>query len=318
MTLNEVVHFVEAKEAGKRSANKLFDNQITGNSIRSSYQKNRSNAPPNQPDQDQGHHPCSYCGRKGHGKKSSAQRRKNTCPAYNHQCNHCDRLHHFENVCRSKNKSKHIKEDQDTTNRQGAIYYALCSATTNSTSTDHRIYQKSMDQWKRRPSSPQPFIKLSVRVNDQDYTDLGFKPIVNNSKTAITVPAMADTGCQSCLAGFKIVQQLGLVKNDLIPVKMKMHAANDKPINILGAVILRISGVDENNNFTETRQMTYITKDSNNIFLSKAACIDLGMISDNFPTVGGTSSSSNPITDDQLSCNCPRRELPPPLPTKLP
>ena len=201
---------------------------------------------------------------------------------------------------------------------QGAIYDALCSATVNSVSADHHVHQKSTNQWQQRPSSPQPFIKLSIRVEDQDYVDLGFKPIVNNPESSITVPAMADTGCQSCLAGFKIVQQLGLTKNDLIPVKMRMHAANDRPINILGAIILRISGVDQNNNITETRQMTYITKNSNSVFLSKAACIDLGMISENFPTVVGLSSSSNLITDKHLSCNCPKRELPPPLPSKLP
>ena len=82
-------------------------------------------------------------------------------------------------------------------------------------------------------------------MEDQDYIDLGFKPIVNNPESSITVPTMADTGCQSCLAGFKIVQQLGLTKKDLIPVKMKMHAANDRPISILGAIILCISGVDQ-------------------------------------------------------------------------
>ena len=96
-----------------------------------------------------------------------------------------------------------------------------------------------------------------------------------------------------------------------------MHAANDKPINILGALILRISGIDNNNIITETKQMTYITKDARNFFLSKAACIDLGIISDNFPTVSGA-SSNNAIADDSPPCTCPRRDLPPPLPTKLP
>ena len=316
MSLNEVVHFVEAKEAGKRSANKLLENQATGNAIRSSYRKNRSSIPTKPSDHDQNSHLCSYCGKKGHGERQSAQKRKNTCPAYNHQCSHCSRLHHFEDVCRSKDKPK--PKDENPPNHQGAIYQALCSATVSSISADHHIYQKEGNRWSKQPSSPQPFIKLSVRVDDQDYVDLGFKPIVNNPENTITVPAMTDTGCQSCLAGFKTVQRLGLTKSDLLSVKMKMHAANNQPISILGAIILRISGTDQNDNVKETRQMTYITKDSNNIFLSKAACIDLGMISKDFPTIRATPSTANPIADNRQSCDCPRRELPPPLPTKLP
>ena len=119
---------------------------------------------------------------------------------------------------------------------------------------------------------------------------------------------MTETGCQSCLAGFKTVQRLGLTKSDLLPVKMKMHAANDQPISILGAIILRISGTDQNDNVKETRQMTYITKDSNNIFLSKAACIDLGMISKDFPTIGATPSTDNHATvlEESFRHLCPQ------------
>ena len=51
--------------------------------------------------------------------------------------------------------------------------------------------------------------------------------------------------------------------------------------------------------------------------MSKAACIDLG-ISKDFPTIRATPSTANPIADNRQSCDCPRRELPPPLPTKLP
>lgn len=39
MTLEEVFHFVETKEAGKRSANRLLDNQAAA--IRSSYSRNK-------------------------------------------------------------------------------------------------------------------------------------------------------------------------------------------------------------------------------------------------------------------------------------
>ncbi len=50
------------------------------------------------------------------------------------------------------------------------------------------------------------------------------------------ISAMADTGC---LAGLNTVKKLGLSTADLLPVTLKMHAADDHDIPILG---LRLSG----------------------------------------------------------------------------
>ena len=40
----------------------------------------------------------------------------------------------------------------------------------------------------------------------------------------------------------KVIQHLGLCEDDLIPVTMQMHAANNNGIKILGAIILRFTG----------------------------------------------------------------------------
>ena len=58
----------------------------------------------------------------------------------------------------------------------------------------------------------------------------------------ITISATADTSCQSCLASIKVIWRLGLCEDDLIPIKMHMHAANNNGIQILGAVTLRFTG----------------------------------------------------------------------------
>ncbi|VDI03572.1 Hypothetical predicted protein [Mytilus galloprovincialis] len=91
--------------------------------------------------------------------------------------------------------------------------------------------------------------------------------------------------CQSCLAGIKVLYKIGLTKRDLIPVNMQMHAANNKGIVILEAVILRLSGKDQYKNELETRQIVYSTDSADKFFLSKEACITLGIISENFPTI---------------------------------
>lgn len=99
-----------------------------------------------------------------------------------------------------------------------------------------------------------------------------------------------------------------------------MHAAYNGGITILGATILRISGLDNHGEPVETRQMTYVTDNSNKLFLSREACVALGIITDSFPSVG--TCSENMIAADSLketqNCQYPTRQLPPPLPTTLP
>ena len=148
---------------------------------------------------------------------------------------------------------------------------------------------------------------------------------------------MADTGCQSCLMGFKCVQKLGLTRSDLLPVSMEMRAANGNSIKVLGAVILLIKGRNKDGDIKETRQLVYVTNETSQFFVSKGACIDLGIISSDFPTIAA--KHHQPLSTDVIAsateylngrdvqpsldstnptCTCPRRETPPPLPTSLP
>ena len=73
---------------------------------------------------------------------------------------------------------------------------------------------------------------------------------------------------------------------DLIPVSMTMKAANNEGIRILGAAVVRFAGVSDDGRRLETRQIAYVTDTSDRIFLSRAACVDLDMSSDKFPTLG--------------------------------
>ena len=173
---------------------------------------------------------------------------------------------------------------------EGAIFDALCTATNlnrdrskHVITLDHHLYNHLNDRWVRQTSKPQPLLTAVTRPDD--YTALGFKLATSQPKT-IRRSAMADTGCQSCLASIKVIRRLGLCENDLIPVTMRMHAANNKGIKILGAVILRFSGRFKSGQILETRQIVYVTSDSDKLFLSRETCTALGMISQNFPTVG--------------------------------
>ena len=108
---------------------------------------------------------------------------------------------------------------------------------------------------------------------------------------------------------------------------MKMYRACNDGIKILGATILHFSGTSPSGASLETRQLTYITDDSDKVFLSREVCKELGMISEQFPTIGETPTTHPPAqsaithntTDSPIPpCKCPKRQMPPSKPTQLP
>ena len=133
-------------------------------------------------------------------------------------------------------------------------------------------YIQTDTRWIKKDSQPQPYIKLSVSVATEDYPRLGYN-LDKKSYTTSTFEAMADTGCQSCVISAKHLQRLGLEEEDLIPATMRIKAANNNSMPILGAAILLIKGRSANSDTKETRQVVYATGVINKFFLSRQACV---------------------------------------------
>ena len=322
MSLEDTIRFVEAKEAGKRSAQTLGQSQGAA-AARSQYR--RAKTVPTQPRPPIPTTPpdlCQYCGRTGHGVKASAAVRAASCPAFRSHCRHCRRRGHFTDACLQRKAAgitaTHPEGDDDAPS--GALCgledsahdaEASCAAT-----MQHHMYNGATQSWCRQPSQPQPSIELELSLQPTDYDDLGLQCTARH--TTITQKVIADTGCQSCLAGSTLMRRLGVTEADLVPTSMRMHAANGDPIDMHGAVILRISG-HRSGMRRETRQFVYITPTTDAMYLSRDACRDLGMIDAAFPAVGLASvSADGDNTDESCTCSCPRRQTPPPKPTELP
>lgn len=109
---------------------------------------------------------------------------------------------------------------------------------------------------------------------------------------------------------------------------MCMHAANNQGIKILGAIAIRLTGKDARGNLIETRQLTYVTDNSDKFFISREACADLGVVSNTFPIVGETTDvTGNQNIENDDACiqssksgltapfSCPKRQMPPPRPS---
>ena len=293
--------FIEAKEAGKCSAITLTYSQGAATTHRY-YKRNKmqiSVIPPKRESNINTNSPgeCSRCGRKDHGKKVPPYLRKTMCPALNQTCRRYNKLHNFTVMCRSTTSGSNVAAVDEEEN----IFQILCSIpSTTSEDTGQsqgtssylisNVSQDSKKATSRQASRAQLVIKLSVCAMEADYRDLGFP--LKATTQSMNLPVMADTGCQCCLASIAMIRFLGLHKKYLIPVSMRMHAANNEDINILGAAILRFAGTDRQGKPIEARQVVYITDDSDRIFLSREACVVLGMITNNFPTVEEVMSST--------------------------
>ena len=339
MSLEEVLKFAEAKESGKRSAGRLLGGGTTSTAaVTSSYkqqEKSRMNSQTNEAKPSLSL--CGHCGKPGHGR--SRQERQRKCTAYNHTCAKCGTLHHHEDVCRRPKRKPQpsIPTTSPLQNDATAIFETLCSlsyvltADTHAIMLNHHIYSEFCDVWEKRASDPQPFIDVCVHAVPSDAQSLGFPTTLLSPTLSVSYPAVADTGCQSCLARMSLLTKLGLKRSHLIPVTMKMTAANNHRISIAGAFVLRISGTSPSGERHETRQVVCFTDSSDRLFLSKQVCIALGMISKNFPTTGETCKRNTtsigsfatiptPAPESGIfrPCKCPRRQAPPPPPTRLP
>ena len=134
-------------------------------------------------------------------------------------------------------------------------------------------------------------------------------------------------------SGPALLTRLNVREADLIPVTQKVTAANDVPLTILGAVIVKLTSVSTPRR--TTLQLCYISKECHGMYLSLSACKNLGIVHAAFPepvsrvnsiadapkTTHNTDSCKRvdvSHTYPTAPCGCPVRARPPPLPTKLP
>ena len=91
---------MEARETGK-TATKILGGKLTSSLV-------------NQVQERVDQRPCTYCGKKGHGKSANFEIRKADCPAHGHTCIKCQRQDHYATVCRSRKGDKKDNNQSDS------------------------------------------------------------------------------------------------------------------------------------------------------------------------------------------------------------
>ena len=137
-----------------------------------------------------------------------------------------------------------------------------------------------MDGW----SKNQPSVELMLSTTNVDYDRLHipWSQVIPSRVVVIT-----DTGAQSSLTGLKVFLPCGFSLSHLISVNKKIYAANNEGIEILGAVLVRLSGSDSRGMLTKTTEMVYVTGSTDLFYLSRQAMEQLRIIGPDFPRVGG-------------------------------
>ena len=339
-TLEELICYIEDKEAGKRSQSAL---STPGNISKiSEYRKSKTKSfskHTNEPEpQAMKGEICNWCAETGHGQRATAEVRRKNCRAWNATCNYCGRAGHLTKACYFKMKKSNKPDksaasiatpDADSDNHTDFFCGIHALSNENGLTLDHAVY-KNHTGWTTRKHKNHPMVTVSIDVAKEDFHHFNFPLPSNKTFSSVNRIAVADTGAMITVAGTNLMKSLGLTINDLIPVSMKLSAANSTKLNILGAMFIKITGKKfDSEKLLQTRQLCYIQEDDEKIYLSESALKDLGIIPESFPSIGENSVStinkhiqSHPHGCEKNTpdgkCNCPKRTIPPTVPAALP
>ena len=95
-----------------------------------------------------------------------------------------------------------------------------------------------------------------------------------------------------------LLQAMNIKPETIFPVSTRLNGASNAPIMVDGGLLLTITAVNKEANISRTtHQLCYVSRHVTTPFLSFDACIDLGVLSANFPEVG----SHDERSDNSLS-----------------
>ena len=346
--LSAVVDYTAAEEASSAS----FSTLSSAHTIalqKSSYKKQTSQLTPHN---ETSSGKCTHCGGK-HPGTGSVEHRKQYCKAYDKKCTKCSKAHHFANVCKS---APAVVATTTTTPdsvtgaliTSGAFYAmqsvppsrhdhlhpyiaALCQEGPVTTIPLPHLVHSQHKGWATQAALPSPTIPLEIKIDRAAYSSLRL-PVPRLSLKPTRVQHMhccADTGAQLSTVPVSLLAHLGVQISDLLPIATNLNTVTGTPVDLVGGILLHFSGANSTNGkHCSTRQLAYVSKSIPYPFLSREACMDLGLVPLEFPSLGSctqehkiaasTCSNSGVANLSDAPCSCPIRQLPPNDPPVLP
>ena len=328
-SLEEVVNFVAQKEQGKATRHAVGDSAGAINQVREKSQPQTFK----QKYKTEGKGKCWACGGPSHGQKNDRATRAQKCPAWTSTCSKCTIRGHFSKMCNKcndcgawghkDNTSRFCKQNsrangvEDIDENLFANTAQLGAINSVGQTVAHHIYQ---GKWIQRPSKPHPTVLAELTPLPDEHAHFGHKIQTRIKFKPVTVPMIADSGCQSSIIPLDTALAMGYQRRNFMPVSLAMRGAIQEDLGVEGGIICKISIKDDFGQERHCKSMIYLSSKMTKAFLCREALEQLGIISCNFPDpiidkVGSTSCASQA----DIQCDCPRRtsEMPP-LPTSLP
>ena len=132
-----------------------------------------------------------------------------------------------------------------------------------------------------------------------------------------------------------LLSSIGVHVENILPVNTALNTVTGSPVDILGGIFLHFTATNPSSGAVRsTRQLAYVSRSIPYPFLSREACVDLGVVSSSFPAVATCDTDSHPTRDstailascvndgvarpEDPPCSCPVRQLPTDSMPKLP
>ena len=345
--LAAVVDYIAAEEASSASFSSINSAHTLGGQ-KSSYKKQTSLL--SQGNETSIMLKCTHCGSRHQG-NSSVESRKLNCKAYDKKCTKCSKSHHFANVCKSSSPTAAAAVTDSVTG--GLVtpnaFYAMQSEVPSryaqlqpfiaslrqsgpvTTVPLPHLVHTLHSGWQPQAAMPSPTVQVDIKVDRAAYASLKL-PVPRSALKPTRIKQMhscADTGAQLTTVPAKILPYLGVQQCDLLPIATNLNTVTGTPVDLIGGILLEFSGRNPSTGvMCSTRQLAYVSQNIPYPFLSREACVDLGLIPVGFPHLGScsqvariaatTCSNSGVANPDDPPCSCPVRQLPPQDPPSLP
>merc|ERR1711895_70769 len=182
---------------------------------------------------------CGHCGTKHKG-DSDPESRKKFCWAYKLNCSKCKAKGHVARACKSKKTQANvIDDDGNSKTEEAALSFQLCNILkVNMVAHLSHTGINEFGRWARIRVEDHPEVFISMEADKSGYDQLMKNVTLKSERLRVyNGPGLVDSGAQMVVIGLKHLYGMGLTKKDLVPVSMKIKAANSGGLKLLGGLL---------------------------------------------------------------------------------
>ena len=311
-TLDKLIDYIAAEEAGNAEASDLVSDSNLIGGIRRKSTYNQQRQPRNK---------CLHCGELQHGSNSQEDRKKH-CKAWGKACDNCKKLNHLPKVCKSAKASPIEAEDNTASADFGSItvakfmsleagpyqddfrfpatpadlppiiaYMKTGNGPITTLPLPHHVHDMIQGWYQTRPKNS-PTITAQFSLDRQSYAELGLnlprlKQSTHNPGRSTNKTSICDTGAQLTVVPYSLLENMKVKPETIFPVETTINGASNVPIMVDGGILIKVTAYNsETGEARHSRQLAYVSRHVNVPYLSLSACIDMGLVPANFPEVG--------------------------------